>query len=97
MSLVLVVRMRLKDGAETRAQELLRELATETRKEPGCEAYVPCVDPADPRALIIFEQYVDRAAQEAHGASEHFQRLAAGELWDLLEVPRERTFFETII
>jgi quinol monooxygenase YgiN len=96
MSLVLVVRMRLKSGAEARAQELLRELATETRKEPGCEAYVPAVAPDDPQSLIIFEQYVDRVAQEAHGASEHFKRLG-DELWGLLEAPRERTFFETII
>jgi len=96
MSLVLVVRMRVEEGAEARAHELLAELATATREEPGCEAYVPCVDPDDPRSLLIYEQYVDRAAQEAHGASEHFERLGA-ELWDLLEAPRERTFYETIL
>jgi len=96
MSFVLVVRMRAKEGEEQRVLELVRELATATRKEPGCEAYVPCVDPDDPRSVIFFEQYVDRAAFDAHGASEHFQRLAAGQLWDLLE-SRERTFYETVI
>lgn len=96
MSFVLVVRMRAKEGEAGRALEVVRELATETRQEPGCEAYVPCVDPDDPRSLIFYEQYVDKAAFEAHGASDHFQRLAVGQLWDLLE-SRERSFFETVV
>ncbi len=97
MSFVLVVRMRAKEGEEQRVLEVVRELAAETRKEPGCEAYVPCVDPEDPRSLIFYEQYVDKAAFEAHGASDHFQRLAVGRLWDLLDGPRERSFFETVL
>jgi quinol monooxygenase YgiN len=97
MSFVLVVRMRAKEGEEQHVLDVVRELATETRKEPGCEAYVPCVDPDDPRSLIFYEQYVDKAAFEAHGASDHFQRLAVGQLWDLLDGPRERSFFETVI
>ncbi len=95
MSFVLVVRMRVKEGEEENALAVIRELATETRKEPGNEAYVPCVDPDDPRSIVFYEQYVDMDAFEAHGASEHFQRLAVGQLWDLLE-SRERSFFETI-
>jgi quinol monooxygenase YgiN len=95
MSFVLVVRMKAKEGEERRALEVIRELAEATRQEPGCEAYIPCQDPEDPRSFLFFEQYVDRAALEAHGSSEHFQRLAAGQLWDLLD-SRERTFFETV-
>ena len=97
MSFVLVVRMRAKEGEEQRVLDVVRELAAETRKEPGCEAYVPCVDPEDPRSLLFYEQYADKAAFEAHGASEHFQRLAVGQLWDLLDGPRERSFFETVL
>lgn len=96
MSFVLVVRMRVKEGEEQHALEAIRELATETRKEPGCEAYVPCVDPEDQRSLIFYEQYVDKAAFEAHGASDHFQRLAVNGLFELLE-SRERSFFETVL
>ena len=96
MSFVLVVRMRVKEGEEDRALAVIRELAEETRKEPGNEAYVPCIDPDDPRSLIFYEQYVDMDAFEAHGGSEHFQRLGVGQLWDLLE-SRERSFFETIV
>ena len=95
MSFVLVVRMKAKEGEEGRAVEIARQLAEASRAEPGCEAYVPCQDPEDSRSFLFYEQYRDKAAFEAHGASEHFQRLAAGELFELME-SRERTFYETL-
>ena len=95
MSFVLVVRMKAKAGNEERAVELMRELAAETRQEPGCELYVPCRDPENPRAYLFYEQYRDQAAFDEHAASEHFQRLAAGELFGLMEA-RERRFWETV-
>ena len=95
MSFVLVVRMKAKEGDEERALEVIRALADATRQEPGCEAYIPCRDPEDPRSFLFYEQYRDKAAFEEHGASEHFQRLAVGQLWDLLE-GRERSFYETV-
>lgn len=96
MSFVLVVRMKTKEGQEDRALEVMRELAEASRQEPGCEAYVPCRDPEEPGSFLFYEQYRDQAAFEEHGASEHFQRLAVGELFPLME-SRERTFFETVV
>jgi len=96
MSFVLVVHMRAAEGNEEQALELLGELARATRAEPGCELYVPCRDPEDPRSILLFEQYRDESAFEEHAASEHFQQLAAGRLWPLLE-SRERTFYETAV
>jgi quinol monooxygenase YgiN len=95
MSFVLVVRMRTREGEEERAVEVARELAEASRQEAGCEAYVPCRDAEDPRSILIYEQYRDKAAFEEHGASEHFQRLAVGALFELME-SRERTFYETV-
>ena len=80
MSFVLVVHMKAKPGEDARAAELAQELAAESRREPGCELYIPCRDPEDPRVYLFYEQYRDQAAFEEHGASAHFQRLAAGEL-----------------
>jgi quinol monooxygenase YgiN len=96
MSFVLAVRMKVAEGNEERSAEVIAELARASRDEPGCELYIPCRDPEDPRSYLFFEQYRDRAAFEEHGASEHFQRLAAGELFGLLE-SRERTFYETVV
>ena len=96
MSFVLVVRMKAKEGEDDRAAEVARELAEASRGEPGCEAYIPCRDPEDARSFLFYEQYRDKAAFEEHGSSEHFQRLAAGELFELME-SRERTFYETVV
>lgn len=95
MSFVLVVRMKAKEGDEERALEVIRALADATRQEPGCEAYIPCRDPEDPRSFLFYEQYRDKAAFEEHGASEHFQRLATGQLFGLME-SRERVFYESL-
>ena len=95
MSFVLVVRMKTTEENAQRAAEIARELAEASRAEPGCKAYVPCQDPEDPRSFLFYEQYRDKSAFEEHGASEHFQRLAVGELFGLME-SRERTFFETV-
>ena len=95
MSFVLVVHMTVKEGSEDEAIATMQELAEATRKEPGCEHYIPCRDRDNPRAFIIYEQYVDEAALEAHSSSEHFKRLAAGTLHGLLE-SRERTFYDTV-
>ena len=81
MSFVLVVRMKATEGNEERAVEVARELAEASRAEPGCRPYVPCRDPEDSRSFLFFEEYRDKAAFEAHGATEHFQRLALGELF----------------
>ena len=96
MSFVLVVRMTAREGVEDEAVATMRELAEATRKEPGCELYIPTQDPENPRAFLFYEQYVDKAALEAHAASEHFQELAVGKLFGLMESPRERTFYETL-
>ena len=95
MSFVLVVRMRTREGEEERALEVMRELGAASRQEPGCEAYVQCRDPEDARSFLFYEQYRDQAAFDEHGATEHFQRLAVGELFPLME-SRERTFYETV-
>jgi quinol monooxygenase YgiN len=94
MSFVLVVRMKAQEGNEKRALELARELAEASRAEAGCEAYVPCLDPEDPRSVRVYEQYRDKEAFEEHSASEHFRRLGLGELFGLME-SRERGFYET--
>jgi quinol monooxygenase YgiN len=94
MSLVLLVHFKAKPGQEARVAEVISELAAESRREPGCEHYIPCSDPEDPSHFVLFEQYRDREAFEAHGASEHFARLAAGQLFELAD--RERAFFETL-
>jgi quinol monooxygenase YgiN len=95
MSFVLVVRLKAKADEVERAVELMRELADETRKEPGCELYIPAQDPEDPTSFLFYEQYREKSDWEAHGQTEHFQRLAVNGFFPMME-SRERAFYETL-
>jgi quinol monooxygenase YgiN len=94
VAFVLTVRIVAREGAEERVAEILRELGEASRAEPACQAYVPSRDPADPRRFFVYEQYDDEDGLTAHHATEHFQRLAAGELSALTD--RDRSVYETL-
>jgi quinol monooxygenase YgiN len=96
MSIVLVVRLTAQLNKADELAQVLRELATASRQEPGCEHYIPTQDPENAHSFLLYEQYVDKAALDAHAASEHFQRLAVGAFPSLLDGPRERTFYQTL-
>ncbi len=54
---------------------LYRELVDRTRGEPRCLSYALFVDQKDPGHFVFIETWPDRAALDAHCASEHFRRL----------------------
>ena len=82
--------VRLRFAPEDRADitSFLRELAAESRKEPGCLTYIPHWSEAASDTVLIYEQYHDRAAHEAHRATPHFQKYAVGGLYQRM---RERS------
>ena len=82
--------VRLKFAVEERAEiaETLRLLADASRKEPGCVSYIPHQVEDDPDTIVIYEQYRDAKALAAHRATEHFQKLAVGGLYQRM---RDRT------
>ena len=83
-----------KPGKEDLVRDAIQQLVPLSRAEPGCRFYQPYADPAVPLVFRLFEIYDDEAAYKAHAESEHFQRLALGELFGLME-SRERAFYET--
>jgi quinol monooxygenase YgiN len=95
MAYVLVARMVAREGEQDRAAELIAQLVEASTAEPGNIQYVPHRDPENPRVFMLYEQYRDAAAFEEHGQTEHFQRLAAGELFGLMD-ERRREIYETL-
>lgn len=56
-------------------REALLTMRAHTRREPGNLAYeVHAEVNADRPAFILYEQYIDRAAFDAHAASAHFAK-----------------------
>ena len=74
---------RFKFSPDDRADvvETLRLLAEASRQEPGCVNYIPHHVEDDPNTVLIYEQYQDTKALEAHRASEHFKNHAVGGLY----------------
>ncbi|MEO8507377.1 MAG: putative quinol monooxygenase [Betaproteobacteria bacterium] len=48
---------------------------TSRELEPGCHQFDVCTNPANSRAIFLYELYSDRAAFDAHLASDHFRRF----------------------
>jgi quinol monooxygenase YgiN len=94
MAYVLIAKWTAKEGEEENVRAALERMREPSNAEEGCLMWVPHVDPENPRVFLIYEQYVDAAALEAHAASEHFQQIGVGDAIPRLE-SRERTFYET--
>ena len=69
------VRMRFRVEDHAKVRECLLALTEPSRQEPGCRCYIPHFIDGDPSTVLIYEQYLDEAAVEAHKATEHFERL----------------------
>ena len=75
------VRMTFKKDDREEIAQVLRELTQLTRQEPGCVSYIPHFVESDPDTVVIYEQYRDEAAVDAHRESEHFAKFAVGGLY----------------
>ncbi len=75
------VRLRFRQEDREEIANILRELTAATRAEPGCVSYIPHTVESEPDTVLIYEQYRDEAAREAHRTSAHFQRWAIGGLY----------------
>lgn len=85
-----LIRMKFSPDDRVEVAEILRRLAEASRNEPGCVSYVPHRAEGDPDTIVIYEQYKDDAAEEAHRKSAHFKQFAVGGLYQkMLERSRE--------
>jgi quinol monooxygenase YgiN len=75
------VRMTFRDEDREEIAGVLRALAAESRKEPGCVSYIPHVLDGSPDTVLIYEQYMDEAAVEHHRGTPHFAKYAVGGLY----------------
>ena len=77
---------RPRKGSEESLRTLLAWMVEHTRAEPGCERYDLYEERDANGALHLFERYRDRAALEAHRASDHYVEYRR-QVADLLEQP----------
>jgi quinol monooxygenase YgiN len=76
--------------------ELVRLLTLASRDEAGCVSYTPHWLREEPATLMIYEQYVDQAALDAHHATPHVLELVRNGL-DKKLLSREYVWLEAIL
>lgn len=80
-----IVRMRFAREDRQEVLEAVQQLATASRQEPGCVSYIPHELAGDSSLVMIYEQYRDEPALEAHRASPHFHKYAIGGLFQWMK------------
>lgn len=83
-----IVRFRFAPEDRAEMADIVRHLAAESRKEPGCLTYLPHHLEDDPDTILIVEQYADEKALVAHRESTHYKKWCVGGLFQKM---RERS------
>ena len=58
---------------------MLVQARNSLEKESGCRQFDVCFDPKDDKKVFLYEVYDDKAAWDAHLASDHFKSFFATE------------------
>jgi quinol monooxygenase YgiN len=93
--LILVVSLKIAEGRENEVTEMFRKLEAATRQEPGCITYIVQRSRENSRYYLVYEQYRDEAALEAHRNSTHFKQYATDGVFRFVE-ERKAEFFDPI-
>jgi len=82
---VVVARFTAKPGSEDDVARLLAEMTPHARSEPECHMYIVNRLVENPAVFLLYEQYTDAAGFAAHGETEAFKRIIAGQVVPLLD------------
>jgi quinol monooxygenase YgiN len=93
--LILAVHITIQTGREDEVAEPLRKLQDATRREAGCIAYFVQRSRENSRHYLIYEQYNDQAALDAHRASSHFKEYGTNGFYRFVE-KREAELYDPI-
>jgi len=83
--IVLKVDMLVKVGAEEQCKDYIRILQDNSRKEPGCLVYIGHQSTENPRKFLLYEQYKDQAALDAHRSTPYFKQYVHSGLDPIME------------
>jgi len=82
--LVVIAQYRTQAGKGDKVAAVLASHRPATVAEPGCRAFVVNRSQDDGDRFVLYEQYDDEGAFEAHRASPHFKRYIEGQVVPLL-------------
>jgi (4S)-4-hydroxy-5-phosphonooxypentane-2,3-dione isomerase len=95
--IVLVANYYTKEGKDDEVAEVLKKMVAycNSDEEPGCISYIVNRSIEDPRKFLLYEQYTDESAVEAHRATDMFQEHIVGTVIPMLD-HREPHFYNVV-
>ena len=93
--LALAVHLTIQTGHEDAVVETFQKLQAATRQEAGCIQYVVHRSRENNRRYLVYEQYKDEAALQAHRNSSHFKQYATDGVFRFVE-QRQAELFDLI-
>ncbi|MDB5076048.1 MAG: Antibiotic biosynthesis monooxygenase [Chloroflexi bacterium] len=94
---VLVARYYAIPGKGDAVEQALKEMAPKVKElEPGCLMYQVSRSHENADHFLLYEQYQDMAALEAHRETAHFKEIIGEKISPLVE-RRERGFYNLVI
>ena len=92
--ITLIAKLNVKAGREEEFINTMKGVAPKVREEPGNRAYVMHRAQDNPRLIMFYEKYTDKAAFDAH--RRHLGELGVN-LADLLEGRPVLEFYEEVL
>jgi quinol monooxygenase YgiN len=80
-----VAQYQVKPGEGDKVADALAPHIAATRAEPGCVTFVAYRATDDPDRFLLYEQYVDEDAFQAHRQTPHFARYVEGVIVPVLD------------
>jgi len=78
MAIGVIARLKIQPGKNAEFVAVFKEMEAAVKaNEPGNNFYSLHQSATDENEYIVLEQYVDQAAMDAHGQSEHFKTIGA--------------------
>lgn len=95
--IVLVANYYTQEGKDNEVAEVLKKMVAycNSDQEPGCLQYVVNRSIEDPRKFLLYEQYEDQAAVDAHRETDMFKEHILGTVVPMLET-REPHFYAVV-
>jgi quinol monooxygenase YgiN len=91
--LTFVAKLTVKAGQEAEFIRIMRAAVPKVREEPGNHAYIFHQSRDNPRLFMLYEEYDDQAALEAHRA--HLREMGIN-LREMLDSPPTLEFYEKL-
>lgn len=92
---ILVATFLAKPGEEGTIEQAIREAVRLSNTEPGTALYVGHRSTENPREFMLYEQYTDEAALEAHRQTPYFKKWVLDTILPAAE-SRSRQFYQKI-